>query len=125
MFDCREWIIKITNIYFGFVCMVCQQWLLYPLVVNFFTANETKNDHYHLNILNFRFPITMDTYNQYYSIFYAIDSVVLVTIVFVILYSDMYVMSLSLIIISHYKVLNRAFENIGHDLDTQMDGKNL
>jgi len=125
MNDCREWVIKITNIYFCVVCIIVLQWLLCPLVINFFTANENNKDVFKLNIFNFHFPILTATYNQYYSIFYVLESFIMIFIVYMIIYTDIYVITLSHITIYHYKVLYRAFENIGHDKAKPMVGKNL
>jgi len=125
MNDCREWIIKITNIYSCVLCMIVFQWLLCPLVINFFSDNENYKDVFKLNVFNLHFPILIATYNQYYSIFYVLESSLMIFIVYIIIYTDIYVITLSLITIYHYKVLYCAFENIGHDIDKQMAGKNL
>jgi len=126
IYDCRKWIIKVTNIYFGIVCMIFLQWLLYPLIMNFFMVNETMNNRFKLNILNCRFLISIDIYNQYYYIFYALEIAILLPLLFVELYSDVYILSLSLITISHYKILNRAYESIGHGIEyTQIAGKDI
>lgn len=64
IYDCQERITKITNIYFVVFLVILIQWILYPLLINILTTNENVNQRFE-NILNFPFPITTHTYNQY------------------------------------------------------------
>jgi len=125
MSECRDRIIKITNIYFVIVSILGLQWMLYPLTLHVFATYENDNQSFMPNIFNFRFPIDIQLYNQYYGILYAIEVTILFFIFYVIIFFDIYVISLCLIITSQFQVLSQAFENIGHQEKYQTAGKNL
>jgi len=123
--ESRKWITKITKIYFIFACFITIQWDLCPLVVNMFTTYDNENPRFLQNIFNIRFPINMYTYNQYYVIFYVMELSIVSFLSALISITDIFILSLSLIIITQFKVLSRAFENIGYQQEHQITGKNF
>jgi len=123
MSECRDRIIKITNIYFVIVSIVGLQWILYPLTFYVFNTYHNDNESFEPIIFNFRFPIDVQFYNQYYGTLYVIEATILIVLIYGTIFFDLFVMSLCFIIISHFKVLSQTFENIGHQENYQTAGK--
>lgn len=115
MRKCRKKIIKTTNCFFYFMNLLIVEWILCPLVINKFMTDENANQSCLQNIFNFRYPIAPHTYNQYYVIFFVIETTIILFIPYAIFIFDVYVLSLCFIINTQFEVLSRAFESIGHE----------
>lgn len=108
--------IKLTNFIFGFAFMTCIIWMIYPLVVNFFMlATDQINNQRYQNVFNMRYPVTINTYNQYYLVFYAIEVILAAFILYNSILIDTFLVSFCWVIIAQYEILTKAFENIGYE----------
>jgi len=119
--DYRDRTIKITNYFFVFSSTVMSQWILFPLVVVAFTTPEDENGRFQ-NIMNLRYPVSTYTYNRYYFIFYSMEVMVAIFTMYAMIMPDILLMSMCWAIIAQQEVLTRAFENIGHE-DNSQTGK--
>jgi len=119
LYKYRDRMIKITNYFLYVSLMVMLQWIIYPLVVIAFTRPEMENGRLQ-NVLNLRFPVSTYTYNQHYFIFYLIEVVLTIFIMYVMIMPDILIMSICCAIMAQQEVLTRAFKNIGHEDNSQI-----
>lgn len=112
----RDISIKLTNAYLAITLGIMVQWLLFPIVINKFIAPENAN-HRLYNIFNFRFPVTLQNYNNHYVIFCVMEIIVAMFFLYVLLVIDVFIISLCWVINAQHKVLTLAFKQI--DLENQ------
>lgn len=118
LYKCRENTIKVTNLYFIYFIVLNIQSFIYPLVTNMFTTTENASQRAQ-NIVNlFQFPI--DIHNQYYIIFYLMESIITIFVSYALFNIDMFLLSLCSIISAEYDVLTRAFANIGYEHESHI-----
>ena len=122
LYDYRDRTIKITNYFFVFTVIVLIQWIIFPIMLITFTESDVENIR-SPNIMNLRFPVTTQTYNQYYFIFYLMEVAISAFPIYVIMVTDTLVLSFSLVIISQQEVINRVFKSIGHEENSQSSKK--
>lgn len=112
----RDTSIKLTNAYSILTLGIMIQWLLFPIVINKFIAPESVNHRLH-NIFNFRFPVTLHNYNNYYVIFCVMEIIVAMFFLYVLLVIDVFLISLCWVINGQHEVLTLAFKQF--DLENQ------
>jgi len=114
----RNRTLQLTQLYFNFCILVIIQWVLCPIIINSFIVD--KNDNRRLeNVINRRYPITVNTYNQYYVLFYIIETIIAIKSLYLILMIDILLLSIGWAITVQYEVLAVAFKNLGHDVNFQ------
>ncbi|XP_060875404.1 uncharacterized protein LOC132948778 [Metopolophium dirhodum] len=118
LYNDRDRTIKITNYFFVFTVIVLIQWILFPFMVITLTESDVENSR-SPNIMNLRFPVSTQTYNQYYFIFYLMEVAIAAFPIYVIIVTDTLILSFSLVIISQQEVINRAFKSIGYEENSQ------
>jgi len=77
-----------------------------------------KNENQRLEgVLNRRYPLNVNTYNHYYVLFYALETIIGIQTIYTLLMIDILLLfSISWAIIVQYEILAVAFKNIGqHD----------
>jgi len=105
--------IKLTNFLFGFATMTFIIWTIYPLVVNFFLIKTDQNNlQRYQNIFNMRYPVTINTYNQYYFFFYTIEMILGFFILYNSILIDTFLVSFCWVLIAQYEILSEAFGSI-------------
>lgn len=114
----RNRALKLTQLYFNFCILVIIQWILCPIIINSFIADKNENRRLE-NVINRRYPITVNTYNQYYALFYIIETIIAIKSLYLILMIDILLLSIGWAITVQYEVLAVAFKNIGHDVNFQ------
>lgn len=107
---------KLTNSYSVLTLGIMTQWLLFPIVINKFIAPENIN-HRLDNIFNFRFPVTLHCYNNYYVMFCVMEIIVAAFFLYVLLAIDVFLISFCWVINAQHEVLTLAFKHI--DLENQ------
>lgn len=121
LFECRNRTIKLTNFYSFLVFFVGFQWAVYPIMVLLF-KNYNK-DYRMKNIFDMQYPfITLHAYNQYFYVFYVNEFLIILYLMYTTAMIDTFLMSFCWIIMAQYKILYRAFEDIGNK-DTSQIGK--
>jgi len=108
--------IKLTNFIFGFSFVTSIIWMTYPLVINLIMiATDQINNQRYQNVFNMRYPVTINTYNQYYFVFYAIEVILAFFILYNSILIDTFLVSFCWVIIAQYEILTEAFGNIGYE----------
>lgn len=121
LLECRNRTIKLTNFYSILVICVGFQWAIYPAMVMLFKNHNA--DYRKRNIFDLQYPyITLHAYNQYFFVFYAIEFLIIVYLMYTTIMVDTFLMSFCWNIMAQYKILYRAFEDIGNE-DTSRIGK--
>ncbi|XP_026806808.1 uncharacterized protein LOC113549619 [Rhopalosiphum maidis] len=109
-----------SKLYFNFCILVYIPWIIYPIIINSFVAN--KNDNRRLeNIINRRYPMAVNTYNQYYVLFYIIETIIAIKSLYLVLMIDILLLSIGWAIIVQYEVLAVTFKNIGNIINLRKD----
>lgn len=106
---CRDTLIKITNFCYIMALMVFFIWLIFPLMI------EKNLDERRQNIFNMLFPVSTNKYNQYFYIFYVLEIMMGWFIVYYMMMIDIFIVTFCWVTIIQYKILGRAFENIGYE----------
>lgn len=114
--------IKIINLYFIGAIMMIAPWIIFPFFTNKFTTNN--DDIRFKNIINLRFPVTISTYNQYFLIFYIIEFFNFTSVTYLMVITEIFFITFCSTLIGHYKLLENATQNIGHENEHQM-GRNI
>ncbi|VVC43746.1 Olfactory receptor, insect [Cinara cedri] len=123
--------VTITNVLIGFAMAAAVEWALYPVASNSLSAEDTgqwRRQKRFENIINFRFPVSVHTYNERYLLFYAAELWVTVFLVYVYMIFDVFFISFCCDILARYEMIARAFENVGFNktvlLDSDDQGNN-
>lgn len=111
----RDQLIKITNVYFVFTSSVTTQWLIFPIILNTFLESENVNEDRLHNILQFRYPVSLRTYNEYYVMFYLLEFLVAAFMLFTAIMSDSILISICWTLSTQYEILTQGFKDIGYD----------
>lgn len=109
---CRNRSVTITNFLCGYATAIIVLWFVYPLGANAFMVMHDVRDQRFENVFNLRYPVTIYVYNSYYFVFYAIEVVLGMFIVYGIIIFNCILISFSCIIIGHCEIYTLAFENV-------------
>lgn len=107
----RDTSIKLTNIYAILTIVVMSQWMWFPTLINTFMVPE--NNQRPQNIFNFRFPVTLYYYNQYYNIFWAMEMIVAIFFVYSFMVFDVLLITFCRVLNGQHEVLTQACKEIG------------
>lgn len=116
--------VTIINVLSGFAILAAVQWALYPIVSNSLFVEDVgqwRQQNRFENIINFRYSVTVDMYNDRYLLFYAGELLVTVFFVYVYVIFDVFFISFCYDIIARYEMIARAFENVGHYKNLSLD----
>lgn len=116
----RNTIKKFSNFYCIFCSVVVTQWIFIAFLTNVFTEEKNLNDRIP-NVINMPFPVNIRTYNQYYNLFFVIETTFTVFILYCILMIDTYLLSFGWIIIAQYELVALAFK----DLEPKDERRNI
>lgn len=95
-------------------------WITGPFIVHrenpdqSFDARVNVSRRYE-NIININFPVTVQTYNEHYFVFYTMEVAIGACIVYGSVVFDVFLMSFCWIVSAHYQSVTTAFEQFGHD----------
>jgi len=117
MYKSRDKIKKMIVVYLAYVILAVSQWIIFPLMINSIIMFEDNNQR-KLNVLDLWYPVTIYTHNQYYVLFYGLEITIVIFAPYILFLIDMYLIIISNMVIAHYEVLIRAFENIGYEKKT-------
>lgn len=113
----RRMSIKITNFLSISITLTVLSWWAFPIIVNNF-LNAKSDDviqpiQRNENVINFRYPLSIKDYNQYFYFIYVIEATTGVIIEYGILITDVILISISYVLIAHYEIHKIAFTDIG------------
>lgn len=67
------------------------------------------------NVFNFRFPVTVRVYNDYFLIFYVAEAMIIMILSQINVTFNSFFVSICCVMIAQYEVITRAYENVFHD----------
>jgi len=109
--------IKITNCISGFGIMTGMEWMMFPLLLQLLQKEDAnKSNQRFENIFNFPFPVTINYYNNNYVIFYIMESFIGIYMLYINVVVDVFFISVCYVMIAHYEMIKRAYENINTEL---------
>lgn len=114
LYEKRDKLIKLINFYSVSIVVVVSQWLIFPHMFNMFIMSEDANKR-KMNVLNFIFPVSIQTYNQYFIAFNVTEIIISLFIVYISFITDVFLIFISENITAQYEVLSQAFKNIGYE----------
>jgi len=109
----RNRILRLTNFFLNILIFGIVGWVLSPTVINYFKENKNENERLE-SILNWRFPVNVTTYNQYYGLIYVLELLSGMQTMYITFLIDILLLSVGWAISIQYELLAKAFENIGH-----------
>lgn len=120
----RNTSIKITYFLSFIYVLTTSVWLITPLLFNTFMGTpEAERIRRYDNIFNFRFPVTINTYNHYYFLFYFTEGIIILFIGYGIFIIDLLLISISYVLIAQYEIHAQAFNSIRQNLQDLQNGK--
>lgn len=90
-------------------------WTTFPLVLYAKSFGDLNAVERFENILNYRFPVTISTYNKYFILFYIMELIITMIVAFLQINFTIYIVSFSFVIVAQYKIIALAFASIGYD----------
>lgn len=91
-------------------------WGGFPLVIYAISFRNVNADCVQkeriVTAINYRYPLTINTFNEHFILFYMIELAILTFDVFVHGVFDIFIVSVGFTIIAQYEIITRAFENI-------------
>lgn len=118
--ECKTKILKISKYVFYLYFTVIILWVIAPLVANAKKKLNQNQNGFYKNILNLWYPVTINTFNQYFYFFYITEFVVVICLRYSI-FIDNFILCFSLFINTQYKILTQAFSNIGQQDKSNTD----
>lgn len=110
----RRTIIKVSNIIFIFLISFFIIWIVFPLIINSFMVKSNDGTRRFENILNLRYPVTINVFNDYYLIFYLAEVLLMVYVVYSALIHVLLINYICNVFAMLYKLNTIAFKQIGH-----------
>lgn len=109
--------IKISNFVSFFINATYLTWICIPFLVNNFRNSKSDDEVTQRleNINNFRYPMSIESYNRYYYLLYFIEMGASTTILYGISIVDVLLISISYVFIAQYEIHKEALANIGHE----------
>lgn len=111
LYGYRNTINKYTNFYCIFCIVVFIQWIIFAYLGHLLGPGKSE-DHRFPNVINMPFPVNIQTYNQYYVIFFVLETICGVFLLYCNLMIDVYLLSYGWIIIAQYEVIYLAFKDL-------------
>lgn len=88
-------------------------WCMFPFM---FTSDSLDiADHCKENILNLLFPVTTRFYNDYYQIFYVIETLIIIQTFYFFSIFIVYFLSFSFVFIAQYEIIALAYGDVGYE----------
>lgn len=113
--NCRRQFKRIFLFYLFFFFMTGILWTSMPVIVNNYTVSgKLQNDlstSRKLSIVNLRFPVTVSTYNKFYSVFFSVECLLVSYCTFGLVTYDLFLIALLLLTSDHYQVVSSAYES--------------
>lgn len=89
-------------------------WMMGPFITDK-KYEEPNASHRYLNIINLKFPVTVNIYNDYYFVFYLMEVAVGFCIVYGSVLVDAFLMSFCWVISAQYQSVTKAYETLGYN----------
>lgn len=116
----RDKTIKITNLISILTIYLVLQWMAFPLMIETFRPSNTEIQR-KKNVLNLPFPLTIHMYNKYFIIFYVFETYICAFFMYGLFMIDLFLLSFGWVIVVQYRVIIRAFEDIGQEFNSNIN----
>lgn len=126
--ECGGRYAKIFPWYFFLFFMTGFSWITMPVIVNrgqpddygnYSTPAHRRDDHVpKLNVVNLRYPISGETYNQFYGPLYAMEGVMCAYGAFGLVGFDLYLIAVLQLMSVQYDVISSAYEGLQFEADS-------
>jgi len=119
---CGGLLSKFFNLYFSFLLITLTSYAIVPIVLNAHSINGTTQNTEtikKMNIINLKYPFTVETYNAFFKIFYASECIMLFYIGFGVFALDLLSMTILMVISAQYKLIASAFEVLEYRVDDE------
>lgn len=110
-----EWSTTITNLIARSFVAGMFLWILGPFIAREDHSKESTGSRRYQNIINVKFPVPTEFYNEYYFAFYSMEVAIGFCIVYGSVLADAFLMSFCWIISAQYQAVTTAYETFGHD----------
>lgn len=116
--ECRRRTVKLTNVHFIVYFIIMINWLIFPAVTNAFGTHDVTVERLS-SVVNLQYTGSVWTYNQYHVLFYSLEIVLGIYVMYTMVMADMFILSFCLILIAQHEVLTRAFKSVGYEEKNQ------
>lgn len=106
---------------FGYTCtalLLLQQWATFPYTYNKFISSGDPNQRL-MNIFSLRFPVSTNTFNECYMLFYTLEFLMAIYLSIGFFLSDVILISFCCIMIAQHDVLAKSFQEVGYGKNEQ------
>lgn len=114
-----KWSTTVTNLIARSFLSGLFLWILGPFIAQENYSTESTGSHRYQNIINVKFPVTTEFYNNYYFAFYSMEVAIGFCIVYGSVLVDAFLMSFCWIISAQYKSVTTAYEMFGHENESE------
>jgi len=107
---------KITNFLCIFIINLVVVWSIFPLILNSFMGKSNEGIRRYENVINLRFPVSIQVFNDFFVFFYAIEVIALVFIAYAVLVVDTFlIIHISRVLLALYDISTKSFSCIGYE----------
>lgn len=114
LYSRRNTINKFTNFYCILCIVVIVQWIISAYLGHLVGMGQSEDNRFP-NVINMPFPVNIRTYNQYYDIFFMLETIFGAFLAYCILMIDVYLISYGWIITAQYEVVYLAFKDLKNE----------
>lgn len=104
----------IFALYFFIFIMTGVSWCIVPIVVlnDHRVENNTKPLTNKINIINLKYPIPVNTYNEFYNTIYVIESIMVIYSAYGLALFDIFLFAILQLISAYYEIISSAYEHV-------------
>lgn len=115
----RKRVIQLTNAYGIFMISVSIMWTISPIILSGVVVKIKNADNsyntYRLNMIGLYFPVSSETYNDHFFIFYFIEMIIVNSVIFFYFVTDILLVSLCLAFRCQMEKISEAIQLLGHN----------
>lgn len=87
-------------------------WITIPIVVNNCGQHPADGAWIRKNVINFWYPVTADTYDRFYYVFYAAEGLMVVYSTYVLVAFDLFLIAILQLMAAQYEIMSAAYERL-------------
>jgi len=116
----RKKSIKITNYVSALTIITSSLWVLYPLVLMLLQKYDVYQSNQRFeNILNLRYPVTINFYNNNVGKFYIMELSITVILSYTQVVTEVFFICFCLIFIAQFEMIKNAYKNVNGELNSE------
>lgn len=99
-------------------------WIVVPIIIlNNHQIGHTKTQNnentYMINVVNLKYPITVNTYNTFYKFIYVMEVMIVLYSAYGLVAFDTFLIAILQLISTHYEIISLAYENLECNVKNQ------